>query len=68
MLGIEVDGYSHEFLKSMKGWSKENRMNNWDCCFEIAMNRFKGYGKCDTDYEFYILNDEKHTPAPQEGS
>jgi hypothetical protein len=40
MLGIEVDGYSHEFLESMKGWSEGKPDENWDCCFEIAMNRF----------------------------
>jgi hypothetical protein len=36
MLGIEVDGYSHEFWKSMKRmeWRK-NGWTNWDCCFEI---------------------------------
>jgi hypothetical protein len=35
MLGIEVDGYSHEFLEVYEDGVKEKRMNNWDCCFEI---------------------------------
>jgi hypothetical protein len=24
----------------MKGWSEGKPDENWDCCFEIAMNRF----------------------------
>jgi very-short-patch-repair endonuclease len=32
---IEVDGYSHEFFSSMKGWVKENRMNELGLLFEI---------------------------------
>jgi hypothetical protein len=36
MLGIEVDGYSHEFWNLWKGWMKENEWTNWDCCFEFS--------------------------------
>jgi hypothetical protein len=35
MLGIEVDGYSHEFLEVIKDGVKENGWTNWDFCFEI---------------------------------
>jgi hypothetical protein len=36
MLGIEVDGYSHEFFEVYeKDGVKENGWTNWDCCFEI---------------------------------
>jgi hypothetical protein len=28
---------------------------------------FEGYGECDTDYEFYIWEYEKHTSPSQEG-
>jgi hypothetical protein len=41
MLGIEVDGYSHEFWSHEKDRVKENRMNELGLLFwDLAMNRF----------------------------
>jgi very-short-patch-repair endonuclease len=72
MLGIEVDGYSHEFLEVYeKDGVKENRMNE----LGIAVLRFsdeqvlKDMENVIRIIEFYILEYEKHTPGPsQEGS
>jgi hypothetical protein len=35
MLGIEVDGYSHEFLEVYEKDGVKTVWTNWDCCFEI---------------------------------
>ena len=72
MLGIEVDGYSHEFLEVYeKDQVKENRMNE----LGITVLRFSDYQVLkDTEnviraIEFFIEEFEKHTPNPsQEGS
>jgi hypothetical protein len=40
MLGIEVDGYSHEFWKSMKKDRGKSNERIGDCCLDLAMNRF----------------------------
>ena len=72
MLGIEVDGYSHEFLEVyQKDQQKEKVMNS----FGIHILRFSDHQVLkDTEnviraIEEYILEHEKHTPNPsQEGS
>ena len=72
MLGIEVDGYSHEFLEVYnKDCIKVSRMNQ----FGITVLRFSDHEvKKDMDnvlraIEFFIQEFEKHTPNPsQEGS
>ena len=72
MLGIEVDGYSHEFLEVYnKDTVKEKRMNQ----LEITVLRFtdeqvlKDMENVLRAIEFYIIEYEKHTPSPsQEGS
>ena len=72
MLGIEVDGYSHEFLEVYeKDLVKEKRMNE----IGIQVLRFSDYQVLkDTEnviraIEYYIMEFEKHTPNPsQEGS
>ncbi|MBK0371315.1 endonuclease domain-containing protein [Flavobacterium agrisoli] len=72
MLGIEVDGYSHEFLEVYnKDVVKENKMNE----IGITILRFSDFQVLkDTEnviraIEFYIVEYEKHTPNPsQEGS
>ncbi len=72
MLGLEVDGYSHEFLEVYeKDQLKEKRMNE----LGIIVLRFSDYQVLkDTEnviraIEFYIEQFEKHTPSPsQEGS
>ena len=72
MLGIEVDGYSHEFLEVYeKDLVKEKRMNE----LGITVLRFSDYQVLkDTEnviraIEFFITEFEKHTPSPsQEGS
>ncbi|WP_366184787.1 endonuclease domain-containing protein [Flavobacterium ovatum] len=72
MLGIEVDGYSHEFLEVQEKDSiKEKRMNE----LGIQVLRFSDYQVLrDMEnvmraIEFYIEEYEKHTPNPsQEGS
>jgi very-short-patch-repair endonuclease len=72
MLGIEVDGYSHEFLEVYnKDCLKEKRMNE----FGITVLRFsdeqvmKDMENVVRAIEFYISEYEKHTPSPsQEGS
>ena len=72
MLGIEVDGYSHEFLEVYeKDLVKEKRMNE----IGIQVLRFSDYQVLkDTEnviraIEYFITEFEKHTPNPsQEGS
>ncbi|MFV8271434.1 endonuclease domain-containing protein [Flavobacterium sp. GT2N3] len=72
MLGIEVDGYSHQFLEVYnKDGIKEKRMNE----FGIIVLRFndeqvlKDMENVILAIEFYIYEYEKHTPSPsQEGN
>jgi very-short-patch-repair endonuclease len=73
MLGIEVDGYSHQFLEVYnKDGEKEKRMNE----LEITVLRFsdeqvlKDMENVIQAIEFFIFEFEKqHTPNPsQEGS
>ena len=72
MLGIEVDGYSHEFLEiQQKDSIKEKRMNE----LGILVQRFsdhevlKDMENVIRAIEFYIQEFEKHTPNPsQEGN
>jgi very-short-patch-repair endonuclease len=72
MLGIEVDGYSHEFLQVFnKDGLKEKRMNE----LGISVLRFSDFQVLNDmenvlrAIEFYIEEYEKHTPNPsQEGS
>ena len=72
MLGIEVDGYSHEFLEVYeKDLIKEKKMNE----LGITVLRFSDYQVLkDTEnviraIAFFIEEFEKHTPNPsQEGS
>lgn len=72
MLGIEVDGYSHELIEIQnKDSVKENKMNE----LGIQILRFSDYQVLkDTQnviwaIESYIGEFEKHTPNPsQEGS
>ena len=72
MLGIEVDGYSHQFLEVYnKDGIKEKRMND----FGISVLRFSDDQVLNDmenvlrAIEFYIFEYEKHTPNPsQEGS
>jgi very-short-patch-repair endonuclease len=67
MLGIEVDGYSHEFLEVFnKDGIKEKRMNE----LGITILRFsdeqvlKDMENVIRAIEFYIYEFEKHTPNP----
>ena len=72
MLGIEVDGYSHQFLEVYnKDGLKEKRMNE----LGIAVLRFSDDEVLNEmenvlrAIEYYIFEYEKHTPNPsQEGS
>jgi len=72
MVGIEVDGYSHELIEIQnKDILKESRMNE----FGITILRFSDYQVLkDIEnvlwaIEGYILEFEKHTPNPsQEGN
>ena len=72
MLGIEVDGYSHEFLEIQeKDTIKEQRMNE----LGISVLRFsdhevlKDIENVLRAIEFYVVDYEKHTPNPsQEGN
>ena len=72
MLGIEVDGYSHEFLEVFnKDGLKEKRMNE----LGISVLRFSDFEVLNDmenvlrAIEFYIEEYEKHTPNPsKEGS
>ena len=72
MLGIEVDGYSHQFLEVYtKDGVKEKRMNE----LGITVLRFsdeqvlKDMENVIRAIEFFIYEFEKHTPNPsQEGS
>lgn len=72
MLGIEVDGYSHEFLEVYnKDCKKEKKMNE----FGISVLRFsdnevlKDMENVIRAIEFFIEEFEKHTPSPSpEGS
>ena len=72
MLGVEVDGYSHEFLEVYnKDTIKEKRMKE----LGLSILRFtdeqvlKDMGNVMRVIEFYIEEYEKHTPNPsQEGS
>ena len=72
LVGIEIDGYSHEFLEvQKKGTKKEKRMND----FGITILRFtdeqvlKDMENVLRAIEFYIYEFEKHTPNPsQEGT
>ncbi len=65
MLGIEIDGYSHQFLEIYnKDSIKEKRMND----FGITVLRFsdeevlKDMQNVYRAIEFYITEYEKHTP------
>jgi very-short-patch-repair endonuclease len=67
MLGIEVDGYSHEFLEVYnKDTVKEKRMNQ----LGITVLRFtdeqvlKDMENVLRAIEYYIIEHEKHTPSP----
>ena len=69
MLGIEVDGYSHEFLEVYnKDTVKEKRMNQ----LGITVLRFtdeqvlKDMENVLRAIEFYIIEYEKHTPSPSQ--
>ncbi|REE83081.1 very-short-patch-repair endonuclease [Lutibacter oceani] len=72
LLGIELDGYSHEFLEvHQKDVKKEKQLNK----FGITVLRFsdeqvlKDMENVLRAIEFYISEFEKHTPNPsQEGS
>lgn len=72
MLGIEIDGYSHEFLEVYtRDGLKEKRMN----ALGISVLRFsdeqvlKDMENVIRVIESYIVENEKHTPNPsQEGS
>ena len=72
MLGIEVDGYSHQFLEVYnKDRIKEKRMND----FGITVLRFSDDEVLNEmenvlrAIEYYIFEYEKHTPNPsQEGN
>ena len=72
MLGIEVDGYSHQFLEVYnKDGLKEKRMNE----LGIAVLRFSDDEVLNEmenvlrAIEYYIFEYERHTPNPsQEGS
>jgi len=72
LVGIEIDGYSHEFLEvQKKDTKKEKRMND----FGITILRFtdeqvlKDMENVLRAIEFYISEFEKHTPNPsQEGT
>ena len=72
MLGLEVDGYSHQLLEVFKkDVIKEKRMNE----LGITVLRFtdeqviKDMENVLRAIEYYILEFEKHTPSPsQEGS
>ena len=72
MLGIEVDGYSHQFLEVYnKDGKKEKRMNE----LGIAVLRFSDDEVLNEmenvlrAIEYYIFEYERHTPNPsQEGS
>lgn len=72
MLGIEVDGYSHQFLEVQnKDFQKEKRMND----LGITVLRFsdeqvlKEMENVIRAIVFYIEEFEKHTPNPSpEGS
>ena len=72
MLGVEVDGYSHEFLEVYnKDTIKEKRMKE----LGLSILRFtdeqvlKDMGNVIRAIEFYIEEYKKHTPNPsQEGS
>jgi very-short-patch-repair endonuclease len=72
LLGIEVEGYSHEFLEVYeKDGIKEKRMNE----LGVTILRFsdeqvlKDMENVLRAIEFFIIEFEKHTPSPsQEGS
>jgi very-short-patch-repair endonuclease len=72
MLGIEVDGYSHELVEVYKKDKlKEKRINELD----ISILRFTdNQVKNDMEnvlraIEYYVFNFERHTPNPsQEGN
>ena len=72
MMGIEVDGYSHEFLEVYnKDTIKEKRMRE----LGITVLRFsdeqvlRDMENVIRAIEFFIVKQEKHTPNPsQEGS
>lgn len=72
MLGIEVDGYSHELIEvQIKDTKKEKRMNE----LGISVLRFSDNQVLNDMenvlrvIEYYIIEYEKHTPSPsQEGS
>jgi very-short-patch-repair endonuclease len=67
MLGIEVDGYSHQFLEVYhKDEIKEKRMNE----LGITVLRFsdeevlKDMENLILAIEFFIYEQEQHTPSP----
>ena len=69
MLGIEVGGYSHEFLEVYnKDTVKEKRMNQ----LGITVLRFtdeqvlKDMENVLRAIEFYIIEYDKHTPSPSQ--
>ena len=72
MLGIEVDGYSHQFLAVYnRDGIKEKRMNQLGINVlrfsdDQVLNEMENVIRA---IEFYIFEYEKHTPSPsQEGS
>jgi len=72
MLGIEVDGYSHQFLEVYnRDGIKEKRMNELGITVlrfsdDEVLNEMENVLRA---IEFYIFEYEKHTPNPsQEGS
>nr|WP_315145692.1 endonuclease domain-containing protein [uncultured Flavobacterium sp.] len=72
MLGIEVDGYSHQFLEVYnKDGIKEKRMNDFGITVlrfsdEQVLNEMENVLRA---IESYIFEFERHTPNPsQEGS
>jgi very-short-patch-repair endonuclease len=72
LLGIEIDGYSHQFLEvHNKDGIKEKRMNELGITVlrfsdDEVLNEMENVLRA---IEFYIFEFEKHTPNPsQEGS
>jgi very-short-patch-repair endonuclease len=67
MLGIEVDGYSHQFLEVYtKDGIKEKRMNGLGITVlrfsdDEVLNEMENVLRA---IEFYIFEYEKHTPTP----
>jgi hypothetical protein len=65
MLGIEVDGYSHEFLEVYeKDGVKETVWTNWDCCLRSDEQILKDMENVWYGLLSFIFGRWKHTPAP----